>query len=86
MLSTVNMCAHHYGDPLLTFPPSVLVRVLAKQIAHRLVIVLRHGLSNLVNCCNPDIQGIFLINSDYFNSTCTEDQQQKYINVSLRRI
>lgn len=80
------MCAHHYGDPLLTFPPPVLVRVLAKQIAHRLVIVLRHGLSNLVNCSNPDIQGIFLINSDYSNSTCTEDQQQRYINVSLRRI
>lgn len=73
------MCARHYGDPLLTFQPSVLVRVLAKQIAHRLVIVLRHGLSNLVN-------GIFLINTDYSNSTCTEDQQQKYINISLRRI
>lgn len=52
---TVNMRSN-YGVSLLTFPLSVLMRLLATQIAHCLVIVLRHGLSNPVNYSNPNIQ------------------------------
>lgn len=47
------------GVPLLTFQLSVLMRLLATQIAHCLVIVLRHGLSNPVNYSNPNIQAFF---------------------------
>lgn len=48
------------GVSLLTFQLSVLMRLLATQIAHCLVIVLRHGLSNPVNYSNPNIQAFFL--------------------------
>lgn len=44
------------GFPLLTFQMTVLMRLLAAQIAHCLVIVLRHGLSNPVNYIDPNIQ------------------------------
>lgn len=54
----VNMRANG-GVLLLTFQLSVLMRLLATQIAHCLVIVLRHGLSNPVNYSNPNIQAIF---------------------------
>lgn len=57
---TVYMLANG-GVPLLTFQLSVLMRLLATQIAHCLVIVLRHGLSNPVNRSNPNVQAFFLI-------------------------
>lgn len=51
-----NVRASDGLPPLLTFQMPVLMRLLATQIAHCLVIVLRHRLSNPVNYSNPNIQ------------------------------